>query len=109
MFLAAVDKSPKRLWSDTDITELLGFRNKSVLSGAMNAKHPVLNNKVPNPSGLKLIGLFVSFNFEITSPQCSTHYTPDGSGDVLDIVVHQNVDCQRPLSLTSWTQPTKNV
>jgi hypothetical protein len=28
MLLAAVYKSPQRLWSDTDVTELLGFRNK---------------------------------------------------------------------------------
>jgi hypothetical protein len=53
------------LWKDcgvTHITELLGFRNKSILSGVMNAEHPILNNKVPNPSGLKLIELFVCFN-----------------------------------------------
>jgi hypothetical protein len=43
MLLAAVYKSPQRLWSDTDITELLGFRNKSMLAGDMNAKHPVMN------------------------------------------------------------------
>jgi hypothetical protein len=30
-------------------------------------------------------------NFEISTLQCSTHCTPDGRGDVLDIVVHQNV------------------
>jgi hypothetical protein len=30
-------------------------------------------------------------NFKIFAPQCSTHYTPDGRGDVLDTVVHQNV------------------
>jgi hypothetical protein len=35
--------------------------------------------------------LIVSSNFEISAPQCSTHYIPDGRGDVLDIVVHQNV------------------
>jgi hypothetical protein len=38
MFLAAVYKSASRLWSDTDITELLRFRNKSVLAGDLNAK-----------------------------------------------------------------------
>jgi hypothetical protein len=40
MFLAAVYKSPEILWSGTDITELLGFRNKSILAGDLNAKHP---------------------------------------------------------------------
>jgi hypothetical protein len=28
---------------------------------------------------------------EISAPQCLTHYSPAGNGDVLDIVVHQHV------------------
>jgi hypothetical protein len=35
--------------------------------------------------------LFVSCNFEVSTPEYSTHYTPDGRGDVLDTVIHQNV------------------
>jgi hypothetical protein len=35
--------------------------------------------------------LFVSFNLEISAPQCSTHYVLRGRGDVLDIVVQQNI------------------
>jgi hypothetical protein len=38
-----------------------------------------------------LLELFVSSNFEISAPQCTAHYTPDGRGDILDIVVHQSV------------------
>jgi hypothetical protein len=91
MFLAAVYKSPQRLWSDTDITELLGFRNKSILAGDLNTKHPVGNSKISNPSSLKLLELFVRSNFKISAPQCCVHYTPDGRGEVLDIVVHQNI------------------
>jgi hypothetical protein len=91
MLLAAVYKTPQRLWSDTDITQLLGFRNKSMLAGDLNPKHPVWNSQVTNPSGWKLLELFVSSNFEISAPQCSMHYTPDGRGDVLDIVVYQNI------------------
>jgi hypothetical protein len=40
MFLSFVYKSPQRLWSDTDITDLLGLRNKSILAGDLNAKYP---------------------------------------------------------------------
>jgi hypothetical protein len=87
MLLAAVYKSPQRLWTDTDITELLGFRNKSILVGDLND----WNTNVSNPSGLKLLEIFVIFNFEISAPQYSTHYTLDGGGGVLDTVVHQNV------------------
>jgi hypothetical protein len=29
--------------------------------------------------------------FEIYAPQCPTYYSPRGSGDVLDIVVHKNI------------------
>jgi hypothetical protein len=84
-------KSLQRLWSDTDITVLLGLRNKSILAGDLNAKHLVWNSKVSNPSGLKLLELFVNSNFKISSPQCPTHYTPDGRSNVLNTVIHQNV------------------
>jgi hypothetical protein len=47
--------------------------------------------EVSNLSGLKLLELFVSSNLQISAPQCSTHYTPHGRGDVLNTVVHQNV------------------
>jgi hypothetical protein len=64
MFLAAVYKSPRRLWSGTDITELLAFRNKSIPAGDLNAKHPVWNSKVSNTSGLKLLDLlFLTYTF----------------------------------------------
>jgi hypothetical protein len=61
------------------------------LAGDSNAKHPVRNSKVSNLPSLKLLELFVTSNFEISTPQCSTHYTPDGRGDVLGIIVRQNV------------------
>jgi hypothetical protein len=38
MLLAVVHKSLQRVWCDTKITELLGFRNKSILAGDLNAK-----------------------------------------------------------------------
>jgi hypothetical protein len=63
MFLAAVYKPLHRLWSDTDITELLRFRNKSILTSGLDAKHPVWNSKVSKP-----LELFVSSNSEISAP-----------------------------------------
>jgi hypothetical protein len=61
----------------TDVRELLGFRNKSILAGDMNAKHPGWNSKVSNPSGMKLLEIFVSSNFEMKfhlhSDLCITH------------------------------------
>jgi len=30
-------------------------------------------------------------DFQISAPRCPIHYTLQGNGDVLDIVVHQNV------------------
>jgi hypothetical protein len=36
------------------------------------------------------MALFDFSELEISSPQCPTHYSPAGNGDVLDIVVHQN-------------------
>jgi hypothetical protein len=59
MLLASVYKSPLRVWRDADITELSNLRTKSILTGDLNAKHPVWDSKISNPSGLKLLDLFV--------------------------------------------------
>jgi hypothetical protein len=61
------------------------------LAGDLNAKHPFWNSRVSNPSGEKLLELFDMNKFEITAPQCPTHYSHAGNGDVLDIVVHKNI------------------
>jgi hypothetical protein len=60
------------------------------LAGDLNSKHLVWNSKVSNPSGLKLLDLFVNCNFEISAPQYPTHFVTNGSG-VLDIVVHKDI------------------
>jgi hypothetical protein len=61
------------------------------LAGDLNAKHPSWNSTVYNPSGEKLLQLFDTSDFEISAPQCPTHYSPAGNGDLLDIVVHTNI------------------
>jgi hypothetical protein len=63
-------------------------RRKSILAGDLNAKHPLWNRRVSNPSGDKLLELLDMNDFEISAPQCPTHA---GNGDVLDIVVHKNI------------------
>jgi hypothetical protein len=74
-----------------DITELLIFRHKSILAGDLNAKHSFLNSAVSILSHEKLVDLFDLNEFEISAPQCPIHYSSAGNGDVLDIVVHQNI------------------
>jgi hypothetical protein len=91
VLLAAVYKSPGRAWSDADITELISFRPKSILAGDLNAKNPFWNNTVSNPSGRKLLLLFDVNQFQVSAPQCPNHHSPAGNGDMLDIVVHQNI------------------
>jgi endonuclease/exonuclease/phosphatase family metal-dependent hydrolase len=66
-------------------------RFKSLLAGDLNAKHPFWNSAVSNPSGEKFMALFDFSKFEISAPQCPTHYSPAGNDDVLDIGVHQNI------------------
>jgi hypothetical protein len=61
------------------------------LAGNLNAKNPFWNSAVSSPSGDKLLHLFDVNDFEISALQCTTHYSPSGNVDVLDIVVHQNV------------------
>jgi hypothetical protein len=91
--LASVYKSPGLAWSDVDITELLSFRCTCILAGDLNAKHPFWNRALSNSSGQKLIALFTLSEFKISAPQCPTHYSLMGNGDMLDIVVHQNIRC----------------
>jgi hypothetical protein len=89
--LAAVYKSPGWPRNNTDILKLLGFKEKTILAGDLNAKHPFWNSSVSNPSGVELLELFHKNEFEISAPQCPTHYSPAGNGDLLNIVVHQNI------------------
>jgi hypothetical protein len=86
VLLAAIYKPPGNAWNDADITELLSVRHTSLLAGDMNAKHPFWNGSVSNLSGPKLLNLLHIIEFEISAPQCPTHYCPVGNGDVLDIM-----------------------
>jgi hypothetical protein len=61
------------------------------LAGDLNSKHPFWNSAASNSSGEKLLQLFDVRQFKISAPQCPTYYSPAGNGDVLDIVVHQNI------------------
>jgi hypothetical protein len=61
------------------------------LADDLNAKHPFWYSPLTNPSGEKLMALFDLSDLEISAPQCPTHYTPAGNGDMLDIVVRQNI------------------
>jgi hypothetical protein len=61
------------------------------LAGDLSAKHPFWNSVVSNHSGEKLLRLFDVNDFEISGPQNPTLYSPAGNGDVLDLVVHQNI------------------
>jgi hypothetical protein len=60
------------------------------LAGDLNAKHPFRNSAISKPSGEKLMTFIDFSDFETSAPQWSTHYSPPGNVDVLDIVVHQN-------------------
>jgi hypothetical protein len=50
-----------------------------------------IQTAVSNPSGGELLDLFDVNEFNISTPQCPTHYPPVGNGDVLNTVVSQNV------------------
>jgi hypothetical protein len=86
VLLAAVYKSPSHTWNDAGITDLLSFRHKLLLAGDMNAKHAFWNSVVYKHSGAKLLNLLHINEFEISAPQCPTHYSPARNDDVLNIV-----------------------
>jgi hypothetical protein len=73
------------------MAEFLDFKRKTILAGDLNAKHPFWNSSLSNFSDVELLELFHKNEFEISAPQCPTHYSPAGSGGILDIVVHQNI------------------
>jgi hypothetical protein len=60
---------------DADITELWSFIRKSILAGDLNAKHPFRKSAVSNPSCENLMTLFELSKFEMSAPQCPTHYS----------------------------------
>jgi hypothetical protein len=91
ILLAAVYKSLDHTWIDADIIKLLSFRHKSKFACDLNVKHPLWNSRISNSSGEKLLDLFVVNKFEISAPQCPTHYSSAGNGDEFNIVVHQNI------------------
>jgi hypothetical protein len=67
------------------------------MAGDLNAKHPFWKSVVSNPSGAKLLNLLYINEFEISAPECPTHYCPAGNGDMLNIFVHKNVQVSRHL------------
>jgi hypothetical protein len=91
VLLAAVYKSPGYSWNVADITELLSFTHKAPLTGDLNAKHPIWNSVVSNPTCVKLLNLLHTNEIEISAPQCPTHYSFTDNGEVYDVVVHKNV------------------
>jgi hypothetical protein len=89
VLLAAFYKSPSRAWSDIDITELLSFRPKSILAGDLTLK---THFGIVHFETLQVTNCYICLmytKFKISAPQCPVHYSPNGNGDVLVIVVHQ--------------------
>jgi hypothetical protein len=86
ILLACVCKSLGSAWSEAVISEIISYKRKSILAGDLNAKHPFWNSEISNLSGEKLMALFDLTEFEISAPQCSTHYSSAGNGDVLNIL-----------------------
>jgi hypothetical protein len=61
------------------------------LAGDLNAKLPFWNSAVSNTSSKKLLDLFDVNELKISVPQCPTHYSSAGNGDILDIVAHHSI------------------
>jgi hypothetical protein len=78
------------------------------LAGDLNAKDQFWNSRVSNPSGEKLLELSDLEDFEISAPQCPTHYSPAGNGDLLDIVVHKNIRLSNVI-VSGLRSPTNSI
>jgi hypothetical protein len=49
ILLAGVYKTPSHAWIDAYLTDVLGFRRKTVMAGDLNAKNQMWNRVVSNP------------------------------------------------------------
>jgi hypothetical protein len=91
VLLSTVCKSPGHAWNGADIIALLIYTHKSLLAADPTAKYPFWNSVASSLSGAKILNLLHVNQFEISASQCLAHYSPAGSGDVLDVIVHKNV------------------
>jgi hypothetical protein len=106
ILLAAVYKYSKRVLSETDITQFLGVTNKSNMAADLNAKHAIWNSQASKPSDMKQLGLSVTRSSESQRHNALliTFLTVGVMLWTLWSITISN--CQRPLSLISWTQIT---
>jgi hypothetical protein len=106
VLLASVYQSPGHSWNYADVTELLSFRHKLLLAGNMNGKYPFWNSVVYNHSGAELVNVLQINEFEISAPQCPTHYSPAEMVTCSLLLCTRTSHCQTSLSLIFWTQIT---
>jgi hypothetical protein len=104
VLLAAVYKPLSKPWCDEDAIHLVNLRSKSVLAGYLNAKNPAWNSHTSNPSGEKSLTLLINDDFQILAPPPLTHYTPRGSGDILDSDPPQRTSFGCHCVRRTWTQ-----
>jgi hypothetical protein len=86
ILLATVNKFPGRVWIDADVSELLNFRNKSLVVGDLNTRSPVGNNQFQTHQArsYSLYLIKMAFRFQLhTAP----HIILQGSCDM----IHKNV------------------
>jgi hypothetical protein len=68
----------------------------------LNIRLGIVQFQTPQAKDMQLFNVH---DFEISAPQSPTHYSPAGTGNVLDIVVYTRIsDSHMSLSLTSCTQ-----
>jgi hypothetical protein len=62
------------------------------LAECLKAKYLISSNSaVSNPSGKNHVYFYHLNEFDISAPQCPTHYSPADGGHVLDILVYKNI------------------
>jgi hypothetical protein len=102
--LAAVYKSPDRAWSDADVIKLLSSRHKSVLAGDLNAKHPFWNSAVSKVRSCWSCLIVVNLKSQHHKVPLTSLLRGMVTCSILWFT--KMSDCQKSLSLTSWTQIT---
>lgn len=100
--LISVYKPPKTNLDTGDLDMLFGDTMPTIIAGDLNCKHQAWNSRVSNKDGRILHHHWRSKQHNIIGPDRPTHFPNTGSrGDVLDIILTQNVKTTVQLEVVS--------
>ena len=93
-FYSAPDRADRRLLMSTIWAVIHEMRQKFIMGGDYNAKHPRWSSATTNPRGRMLFDAVHQLGMEVIHPIEPTHYpsNPNHAPDILDIFLAKGID-----------------